>query len=161
MGQMLKEFQAKRRQVRDLFQLEKQNKAASSRSKKVNTSQPTLPQAISQSTAKQFIPPKSFIWVGTCGLWAGHHPPYARVSARWEDWGEEGAMLRVVRMLWEQHIRIEALPPFEESCPFHHMIPALDDGWVPATLPIWLIIIFCCSSSGIALFTWPALANLD
>ena len=59
---------------------------------------------IPQEHAKKFVPPSAHIWKANLrGEWAGHYKPYKRVSAKWADWGEQKALVKVLRMLWNQY----------------------------------------------------------
>ena len=81
-----------------------------------------LPKKVSQASqnnAKQFLPEGGSIRRGlTTGQWCGHLPPFRRVSRKWSERGEEGALKEVLRRLWKQTIVGRGLPDYPEGCPF-------------------------------------------
>lgn len=111
------EYAHKRREVR-LFELEKAKSGPPAKRQKASA--PRLPSLISQSTAQEFLPPcKCSIWKGHTRLdWNGHRPPFSRVHAPHSLYGEEGAMLRVLAMLWLQHCKVLAIDVGPDVCPF-------------------------------------------
>lgn len=74
-----------------------------------------LPEStISQAEARVFVPEGAHIWRNLRdGGWAGHYPPYRRVSALWSIHGERGSMLVVLRALWRQFLQHAGRPESE------------------------------------------------
>lgn len=62
---------------------------------------------IPQGAVRAFCPPGASLWRNNIGGgWCGHYAPFARVSAlNMTSGGSRGALLRVLRMLWRQHIQ--------------------------------------------------------
>ena len=113
------EYTARRKEV-NIFLLEQASKGP--KAKRGKTSAPALPSVISQATAKQFLPGdgRCTIWKGHARLdWNGHCPPFRRVHAANSLYGEEGAMLRVISMLWRQWCKKQACEFSASSCPFY------------------------------------------
>ena len=79
---------------------------------------PAMPSTISQATAKQFLPDGASVWRGVSRCeWCGHCPPHKRIHAKWSQYGEEGAMLNVLKRLRLQHCESRGLQ-FGDACPF-------------------------------------------
>jgi len=121
--QFKREYGQRRTVVRDLLAkaaVKKGKAAAKAKGKKGDP--PPLPSTMCQKTAKQFVPPGSFIWRGLSrSEWCGHMSPFRRVQASWHTFGEEGAMRRVVAMLWEQYCSFHGLP-WPDSCPHKELL---------------------------------------
>ncbi|CAK0876142.1 unnamed protein product, partial [Prorocentrum cordatum] len=63
-----------------------------------------FPTEFTQAEAKTFLPPGAHIWRAVShAAWAGHYPPYSRISAPW-SMGETAAMKDVIRRLWIQYL---------------------------------------------------------
>lgn len=78
---------------------------------------PHMPSTISQATAKEFVPFGASIWRGVTRMeWCGHMPPYSRIHDKWEELGEKGAMLSVLKRLWTQHCEFRGLE-YDLTCP--------------------------------------------
>ena len=89
------DYKAKRR---ELYELAKQSQGQ--KKQKVASNLPKKVSQVSQNNAKQFLPEGGSIWRGlTTGQWCGHLPPFRRVSCKWSERGEEGALKEVLRRL--------------------------------------------------------------
>lgn len=94
---------------------------------------PKLPSMIEHADAKQYIPPGASIWRGLSrGEWWGHMPPRRRVSAKWADSTQFGAMLSVIRELWRQWMDING--GTERDIPFTGLFE--ESGGDVAAIPI-------------------------
>jgi hypothetical protein len=69
------------------------------------------PATIDHITAKLFLPPtRCSIWRGLArGEWCGHCTPRKRIAAKWDRYGENGSMMKVLQTLWMQWAEIEGL----------------------------------------------------
>lgn len=111
-------YRERRERVRDvLAKAQPKEKASRKRRRGSEPAAPAYPSTISQATAKAFVPPGAHIWRGVSRCdWNGHLEPFRRVRAAWSRHGEEGAMVEVLKMLWQQHCEKEGLP-YPDACP--------------------------------------------
>lgn len=59
---------------------------------------------IDHSEAKRLAPPGSYVWRSRAdGSWNGRLPPFRESARRWQRYSERGALLLVLRILWEQY----------------------------------------------------------
>ena len=65
---------------------------------------PAMPSTISQAAAKLFLPPEgTSIWRGVARCeWCAHVPPSPRVCAKWADYGEHGALIHILILVWKE-----------------------------------------------------------
>ena len=76
-----------------------------------------LPACIPQAEAKKIVPADAYIWRGYSRAgWNGHYPPRRRVSATFQDHGEDGALRQVLKMLWLQFLDAKGLS--QDWCPY-------------------------------------------
>lgn len=82
---------------------------------------PVPPGNISQPDMKKLLPPGASSWRTPSvpgGGWAGHMPPYARVSSRVDVTGSDRkSALEVLRLLWTQFLRLYQKP--RADCPLN------------------------------------------
>ena len=91
--------------------------------RKAELKYPPLPSTIPQKTAKKFLPPGAYIWRALQrSEWAAHYKPYSRVSSKWRDHGEQGALKIVLRLVWKQYLEHQGLE--QNECP----VKGLFDG---------------------------------
>ena len=79
-----------------------------------------LPEGdLPQPVVKQLTPPGASVWRGNIqGCWHGHCPPFRRVSASWHVYGQRGAAIIVLQLLWGQHLTVAGLR-CPQDCPVH------------------------------------------
>lgn len=77
-----------------------------------------LPEGdLQQAQIKHLVPPNCSIWrANQQGSWQGHCEPFKRVSASWHLWGHRFSAVRVLRLLWEQHLTLTG-GSIPEDCP--------------------------------------------
>lgn len=93
------------------------------RRKKDERKYPSLPSTIPQSEAKQWLPPGAYIWRGLQRReWAAHLKPYPRVSCRWAEFTEEGALREILRRVWRQYLEMQGKT--EAECPISGLFPS-------------------------------------
>ena len=108
--------------------LRKQAEVVRARAKCKAKAQPPVkkkefPTTMSQTEAKAMLPPGSSIWRAIShGAWAGHCPPFKRVSAPW-SLGEYDAMKHVIARLWRQYLEKTGRPL--SDCPYLGLIESL------------------------------------
>lgn len=79
-----------------------------------------FPTVVSQADAKTLIPPGTSIWRASSHCaWAGHCPPFARISSSWAM-GEPEAMKDVIRRLWLAYNGKNGLDA--NTCPFDGLL---------------------------------------
>ena len=112
----LAEFEREMKAAVDDFALSKE--AAKKKAKEMGSAKGKLPTEMSQAEAKRMIPPGTSIWRGRTGSgsWQGHCPPFKRCYYNFKTMGETQAMKAVIKQLWRQYIKLNALP--ESAVPF-------------------------------------------
>ena len=80
---------------------------------------------VSSPDAKHWIPEGASIWRGwSSKRWCGHMPPRRRIHAKDDEWGENEAQKRVIKMLWFQwcHLNGKSI----DAVPIKDFIQAVD-----------------------------------
>ena len=103
-------------------------KKGAGKGRKVDPNRYKVPSTMDQSTAKAFMPEGGHIWkVNGRGEWNGRYPPFKRVWASWVVDGEELAMKKVIKMVWLQYAKRNALQ-WPGCCPFADQVDVPVDG---------------------------------
>ena len=89
---------------RVLFAHEYKGLCKTLRAKRKGVKAQKLPAAIPHEHCKKYLPPGCSAWRGLArGEWWGHCPGYKRVKADWSQHGEQAAMMKVLKTMWQQH----------------------------------------------------------